>query len=839
MAVNLVSPGISIREVDLTRGLGNISNEQVAAFAGPFEKGPVGVPVLIQSEKQLLSVFGNPRTEGGQNSYWLHASNYLSYGGSLQIVRCNSTGTNDMKNAWAGIGSTATVRIKSVEDYNNQTPTNYYYAAKNPGSWGNGLAVYTVDGAADQTVYGLKITKDQFWDYRNPNSWSGLTVGIGSSVITGINTSGIQTGMVIRTIDSVGSGVYPEIPNSNLPIRQKNIGDTLVYNESDITRVVSIGAGRVTLSKSAIRSATNMGLGFYTGAGDGVGAGLTIVGYDGEADIKVGQGIRVGISSRTYAGIGTTSKFTGYLKGIITGTGSSSFDVKLISRTDTAAAPDVTEFIEYSKNSPINSIQENDTIYVYDSNISNTVAIATFSAAEQKIKDWYDDQTITINGSTTYWESIAPKPGTSEYVRSNGGANDEINIIVVDTDGKISGNPGEILEKFTKLSKAKDGIITPTQSTYYRDYLRDNSNYIFAGVQPPAANSTFAPTTGYSTYIGGSWNSTSVNTYFDVSGNDSYDLSYGTDYVGSAVDFTPTLSDLTTAYSAFESRAQYPINYIISGPSAGTDIYQSQAKANYIISLAESRKDCVAVISALENDVVNLTNSDTQTNNIIKFFNGVSASTYAVFDSGYKYTYDRFNSKFLYLACNSDIAGLMARTALNQYPWYSPAGAVRGVISNAIKLAYNPSNSQRDLLYVNRINPIIATSGQGIMLYGDKTASGYQSAFDRINVRNLFLTIEKTIEEASRAQLFEFNDSITRTNFINVVEPYLRDVKAKRGISEFLVICDESNNTPDIIDSNQFKADIYVKPARSINFIGLTFIATRTGVQFSEIVGTV
>ena len=829
MAVNLVSPGISIREVDLTRGLGNISNEQVAAFAGPFEKGPVGVPVLIQSEKQLLSVFGNPRTEGGQNSYWLHASNYLSYGGSLQIVRCNSTGTNDMKNAWAGIGSTATVRIKSVEDYNNQTPTNYYYAAKNPGSWGNGLAVYTIDGAADQTVYGT-INKDDVWTYVGVATIS-KTVGIGVSILTGINTTGIQTGMVVRNPSIIYSTeeIIPQVGTSLRTLSDTDI-TTPPYNLADVTTVVSIGSSRVTLSNTTIRSSSSIQFTFGT---------YSITEVIGEANIKVGQGVRVNISNRTYAGIGETAKFTGYLKGIITGTGSSSFNVKLISRTDTAATPDVTEFIEYSKNSPINSIQSSDTIYVYDSTINTNVAIATFTAAEQDIKDWYDDQTITINGSTTYWESIAPKPGTSEYVRSNGGANDEINIIVVDTDGKISGNPGEILEKFTKLSKAKDGIITPTQSTYYRDYLRDNSNYIFAGVQPPVANSTFASATGYSTYIGGSWNSTSVNTYFDVSGNDSYDLSYGTDYVGGAINFTPTLSDLTTAYSAFESRAQYPINYIISGPSAGTDIYQSQAKANYIISLAESRKDCVAVISALENDVVNQTNSNTQTNNIIKFFNGVSASTYAVFDSGYKYTYDRFNSKFLYLACNSDIAGLMARTALNQYPWYSPAGSVRGVISNAIKLAYNPSNSQRDLLYVNRINPIIATSGQGIMLYGDKTASGYQSAFDRINVRNLFLTIEKTIEEASRAQLFEFNDSITRTNFINVVEPYLRDVKAKRGISEFLVICDESNNTPDIIDSNQFKADIYVKPARSINFIPLTFIATRTGVQFSEIVGTV
>jgi phage tail sheath protein FI len=268
-------------------------------------------------------------------------------------------------------------------------------------------------------------------------------------------------------------------------------------------------------------------------------------------------------------------------------------------------------------------------------------------------------------------------------------------------------------------------------------------------------------------------------------------------------------------------------------------MFESQIKANYIISIAEKRKDCMAVISAHEGDVVNQINSSTQTTNIVKFFNGITASTYAVFDSGYKYTYDRFNEQFLYLACNSDVAGLMARTSINQYPWFSPAGATRGIINNAIKLAYNPSEDQRDILYQNKINPIIASPGQGVILYGDKTASPAVSSFDRINVRMLFLTIEKAIEDAARAQLFEFNDPITRANFVNIVEPYLREVRAKRGITEFLLICDETNNTPDIIDSNQFRADIYVKPARSINFIGLTFVATRTGISFSEIVGTV
>ena len=201
--------------------------------------------------------------------------------------------------------------------------------------------------------------------------------------------------------------------------------------------------------------------------------------------------------------------------------------------------------------------------------------------------------------------------------------------------------------------------------------------------------------------------------------------------------------------------------------------------------------------------------------------------------------FDRFNNKFVYTPLNGDVAGLMARTSINNFPWFSPAGAQRGVINNAIKLAYNPTQAQRDLLYPKRINPVIFSPGSGIILFGDKTGLSYASAFDRINVRRLFLTVEETIQRAARAQLFEFNDALTRSNFVNVVEPYLRDVKAKRGITDFLVVCDDSNNTPDIIDANQFRADIFIKPARSINFIGLTFVANRTGVSFEEVVGTV
>jgi phage tail sheath protein FI len=272
----------------------------------------------------------------------------------------------------------------------------------------------------------------------------------------------------------------------------------------------------------------------------------------------------------------------------------------------------------------------------------------------------------------------------------------------------------------------------------------------------------------------------------------------------------------------------------------------TQALANKVIATAELRKDCVAFISpyrgAFLSDgnvgTVTVYDEETITDNIISFYSPITSSSYAIFDGSYKYTYDRFSNTFRYIPFNGDMAGLCASTDINFFPWYSPAGTTRGAILNVVKLAYNPSRVQRDKLYSNRINPVIFSSGSGVSLFGDKTGLAKASAFDRINVRRLFIYLENAISAAARDQLFEFNDEVTRTNFVNIVEPFLRDVKAKRGIYDYVVVCDESNNTAAVIDSNEFVADIYIKPARSINYIGLTFIATRTGVSFDEVIGT-
>ena len=347
------------------------------------------------------------------------------------------------------------------------------------------------------------------------------------------------------------------------------------------------------------------------------------------------------------------------------------------------------------------------------------------------------------------------------------------------------------------------------------------------------------------------WDQEAQGISFAGSGSVTSTLSGGKNYNGmtgiqTAGAFSVTIGDLGTGYDLFENPEEVDVDFLLMGSSNYTK-EESQALANKIISVAELRKDAIAFVSPNRGSFLNDTAagsvtvySNSQiTDNLVSYYAPVTSTTFGVFDSGYKYMYDRFNDTFRYVPMNGDTAGTCARNDINNFPWFSPAGTARGTILNAVKLAYNPNQTQRDTLYSNRINPIIFSPGAGIVLFGDKTGFGKASAFDRINVRRLFIYLENAIKAAARDQLFEFNDEITRTNFINIVEPFLRDVQSKRGIFDFRVICDETNNTAAIIDSNEFVADIFIKPSRSINFIGLTFVATRTGISFDEVIGSV
>lgn len=726
MPLNLASPGILVREVDLTTGAVRPSEAITGALVAPFAKGPVEVQTLIETENDLLNIFGRPYGVDNHYEYWLTASSYLSYGGNMRIVRSDDA---ELRNSHVGVdgvsgGVNSGVKIKSLDHYNElgydlNTLSTTLFSAQNPGSWADGIRVAIIDSKADQI---LSI-----------------------STTTPVNSSWVGYGVTQAT-------------------------------------------------------------------------------------------------SKLIAGAGSTSFLDGYVKGIITGisTVNNTVDVKILSHVSAAGTEST---VDYEENGVWEF--ENELITVVN---NSGVGVAT-TAVSSKL-DWFEQQTIGVTSSVSIdWDSVTYRPGTTEWAESRGGRFDEIHILVIDGDGNISGNAGTILEKHIGLSKATKALFSVGSSSYWRQYLTTNSQYIF-GLSGP----TGIVTTGFGedfeaeTDIG--WDQDAEGIPFGAIGSNTYILSGGKNYNGTSdINASGALSsnvgDLAAGYDLFEND-EIPVDFLIMGSAAYTK-EGAQSLANKLISVAEIRKDAVAFISPYRNAILsdttsqtaaNIYDSETITNNIVSFYASVASSTYAVFDSGYKYMFDRFNDTFRYVPLNGDIAGLCARTDINQFPWYSPAGTSRGAILNAVKLPYNPGRSQRDRLYQNRVNSVIFSPGSGIVLFGDKTGYAKASAFDRINVRRLFIYLERAIERSAKDVLFEFNDSLTRQNFINTIEPFLRDVKAKRGIFDFLVVCDERNNTPAVIDNNEFIADIYIKPTRSINFIGLTFVATKTGVNFEEVIGT-
>ena len=417
--------------------------------------------------------------------------------------------------------------------------------------------------------------------------------------------------------------------------------------------------------------------------------------------------------------------------------------------------------------------------------------------------------------------------GTSQWATDNGrGSNDEMHVVVYDTTGDITGydyntagqQTNSVIERYGNLSKCPVAKSPQGDSIYYPDVFFRQSEYVYWGDHIAAGTNWGTDTT--TTY-------TAVNTLTVVS------LTGGTD------DYSVTAGELMKGYKLFEDTESIDINLVLAGPSSGVADTTAgmDTHGTMITDLCETRKDCVGFISPYRAGVVNVATTIAQTANIIKGFDTLPSSSYIVYDSGYKYIYDKYNDVYRYVPLNGDTAGLCANTDSVADPWFSPAGYNRGHVRGAIKLAYNPKNSERDQLYRKRINPVVNFPGQGVVLFGDKTALTKPSAFDRINVRRLFLVLEKAISIASKYQLFEFNDEFTRAQFRNMVEPFLRDVQGRRGIFDFKVVCDSTNNTGEVIDRNEFIGDIYVKPARSINFITLNFIAVRTGVAFSEVGG--
>ena len=721
MPLNLASPGIVVREVDLTVGRIDPTSDAVGAIVAPFAKGPVDLPILIENEADLLQNFGEPYPTDKHYEHWMVASSYLAYGGSLRVVRSDDT---DLKNGFAGAASS--IKIKSLDDYNNlgydeNTITSVTVAARDPGSWANGVKVALIDAKADQ-------------------------------ILVGVSTS----------------------------------------------------------------------------------AGLP--------NIQVGYGVTQAISS-TLPGAGTTSTLDGYLKGVITQISGTNAYVKVLSHVSAAGTETTVDY----QPSGVYAFSGSGSVAIH-TNGQSTAAGTTSYTAQQ---DWFDQQSIALSNNTTIaWNTIADRPSTSSFAAARNARFDEVHVVVIDDKGTVSGNAGTILEKHLSLSKASDAEFSVGSPSYWRKYLASNSQYIFGGSQPTGIVTT-GFSSGFTLTTDSGWDQDTDSIIFGATGANTLTLAGGKNYNGGtditvSGSLTSTIGNLSTGYDLFANSEEYEVDFLLMG-SANYVKESAQSLANKLISVAEERKDAVAFISpyrlAFLNDStvgsVTVNSAADITNNVISFYAPVTSSSYAIFDSGYKYMYDKFADTFRYVPLNGDIAGLCARNDINNFPWFSPAGTTRGAILNAVKLAYNPSKTQRDRLYSNRINSVIFTPGSGIVLFGDKTGLAKSSAFDRINVRRLFIYLENAISAAAKDQLFEFNDETTRSNFVNIVEPFLRDVQAKRGIQDFRVICDETNNTAAIIDNNEFVADIFIKPARSINFIGLTFVATRSGVSFDEIIGTV
>jgi phage tail sheath protein FI len=492
--------------------------------------------------------------------------------------------------------------------------------------------------------------------------------------------------------------------------------------------------------------------------------------------------------------------------------------------------------------------------------------------------------------SWAYKDQFDSAPNTSTFASSFGATDDELHVIVIDKDGRWTGTAGTVLEKYPFCSKASNAKKEDGTSAYYKNVVNNNSKYIYwmdhttnvsiisgrlvfgveltsAGafnVLTATATGTVTCTTSAATLagVGTAFDSTMVGkkvynasgafvgTILSVTSATSATLTAnalvaitaaafrmsGADtssFVGGVDHYTSTNAQKMTAFDLFNNDEQFDVNLIAVGPADAT-------LANYVIqNIAEVRKDCIAFVSPQDTStgapLIGSTSSITDS--IIAYRNLITSSSYGVIDSGYKYQYDKYNDQYRWVPLNGDVAGLCARTDLTDDPWYSPAGFNRGQIKNVVKLAFSPKRTDRDNLYKNGVNPVVSFPGQGTVLYGDKTALSKPSAFDRINVRRLFIVLEKAIATASKYQLFEFNDGFTRAQFVGMVSPFLRDVRGRRGLTDFLVVCDETNNTGEVIDTNRFVADIYIKPNRVINFMQLNFVATRSGVSFTEIAG--
>lgn len=832
-----VSPGVNVSEIDLTTIVPAVSTS-IGAFAGVFRWGPIGQRILVDSETALVARFGKPTNLNAETFFT--AANFLGYTNALYVSRAaNTTGSSPSVTGTAQVNSD-TIRVSNTSDLNTDlyvltsTSNNVTVAgAAKIASIVNSTA-FTITQSSDVSVVSGANTYD-----------AAITINtdVDDSTIVTLssgNTDDLAVGFVLTASSNtevVNSSVYATITEITNSTAVTVSADVIVANGS--STVTFSQGGSVDLqfiSNTAFNALANTGTvadiagqivkndeDFETNDGNFDNDVAFIARYPGDA----GNSLRVSVCGNS-AGYSSNIDLNDY------GT-STSLVTTINSNTATITIAAANLALAEANNTALTSLINvtdkikigNTTVGFQYLTVTGISSTANDSAGvitvnfEDKLK-LSSSFTYTDTEISRYWEFynvVDEAPGQSQYHLEFGNSSvnsDELHIVVVDENGKFSGVPGTILEVYRGLSRGTDAKTIDGGANYYKTVINEGSQYIWIANDLSGAASNTAENLTSST--------------LDIQ---SLTFSMGRD---GADESNIPLSVLSSGYDLFQSAEDVDISLVLTGKSNGFYL------ANYLIdNLAETRKDCVVFCSPEKSDVVSTTGVDAiygqQADNIIDFRSNLRSTSYSVIDSGYKYQYDRYNDIYRWIPLNGDVAGLCARTDNTNDPWWSPAGFNRGQIKNLIKLAYNPRKAERDALYKEGINPIVTFPGQGTILFGDKTMLSKPSAFDRINVRRLFIVLEKAISTASKFTLFEFNDEFTRSQFKNLVIPYLRDVQGRRGITDFLVVCDDSNNTAEVIDRNEFVGDIYIKPARSINFIQLNFVAVRTGVQFSEIVG--
>jgi phage tail sheath protein FI len=877
-----VSPGVNVSEIDLTSVVPAVS-VSVGAVAGVFRWGPVNERVLISNEKQLVATFGQPASYFKDTTYtnqWRNyetfytASNFLNYSNGLYVVRTAGgdtvTGAHVFAPTVGDGGSTGTITLSGTDFRTSYGVGDVITVA---GTVSNNTA-FTINSfqsngsemtvtATDQLMVGETAPADATSTNAAKTAYSanfqakyqgvlGNSIAVSFCSTTSAGASSFEASAFANNIEITpftNTGVASSFLTENEALTLGGVassGDNVILSDGTNLKISSIvatpvagGASTIaidntdsTVSTSLIATvvhtyANNAGKGEVTSATSAddfsvfqPGEQIVISGSDNNDGTYIVDATTTATTLVVTTAFGTEEPDTGFpsYQGEPDGDINVTTNQFYVRDHGLESGDALTYTSAAAPENEIGGLDDGSTYYaiVIDSDyfqLSSTYAGAI--AVSPSVVDITSfgtgaghefATTDSFNASITFVDTFT---GISAYsgqfsvqwadagLFSSAPSNNHVHIVVRDTGGLVTGTVNAVVETYNNVSTVPGAVSADGSANYLRDILTDSSNYIECS---------------------------SPSSLVVSAKSEQQELQYGSD---GADEVNIPIGSIAAGYDLFKDASTVDISLLMQGKARG-----GTTLANYITNnIADSRKDCVAFVSPEQ--------SDTSVDSVVNFSSTLSGSTYMVVDSGYKYQYDKFNDLYRWIPLNGDIAGLCARTDETRDPWFSPAGVNRGIIKNVVKLRINPTKTERDLLYLNNVNPVISQPGSGTFLFGDKTNSPIASAFDRINVRRLFIVLEKAIAAASRSLLFEFNDEFTRAQFKNLVEPFLREVQGRRGIYDFRVICDTTNNTAEVIDTNQFIGDIFIKPARAINFIQLNFVAVRTGVEFEEIVGSV